>query len=304
MLTTTGRRTTRGMFAALVMAVLCVGWGLPATMAVADPDCRMVEVKDEAGRTTWVEQCDDEGGDDGGNDGGDNGGNPPPSCDLDVFERVHDGASRWCEGTTACWGNFPSVLDEDSWEERAKEPRPGPDHIVTYVVCQDENGETVRSGWQWTLPPEEQGPSLWDLAWLAHGQLETPNFGIAISPPDTTYVGLDTWFWADGPAAEVITGSSGSVTAIAEPDRIEVDPGDGSSGFTCSFEVAENDRCFHSYAKASVNGAYPAQMRLVYSLRFENGGETLTLEGLPTSLESPWVGEAIPVGEIQGTVVG
>ncbi|WP_198663313.1 hypothetical protein [Jiangella endophytica] len=273
---------------------------VPSATAEEGENCHLVEVDVGDGETTWVEECDDSGGDDGGSDDGDGGGYEP-QCDLSVHDDVHDGASFWCEGTAACWGNFPSVFPEDEWEQLAGGPSPGEGYIVTYVEC--EPGE---SGWQWVLPPEDQGPSLWDLAWQAYGNLATPDFTLAFSPPDQAFVNLATWYWAEGPAnGELIGESTGAVNAIATPNRVEVDPGDGSGVLQCPFAVAESDECSHVYAQASVShpDGYPARMRLVYDISFTNNGEPLELDGLPTTLESPWVDGPLPVAEVQSIVI-
>lgn len=267
--------------------------------AHADERCWLEKVETEDG-IEWVERCEDSGGDDGGEDDGDSGSGEP-QCDLSVYDHVHDGATKWCKGDIACWGNFPSVLPEEMWEDQTGEPRPSPDHIMTFVECEDfpDGGE-----WGWYLPPEETGPSTWDLAWRAFGSLTTPPFEPAFSPPTRSIVNLDTWYWADGPGSDPLTGSSGRVTAIAEPSHLQVDPGDGAKVLTCGFETAENERCTHTYRRASVGhpDGFPVRMRLVYDVRFEENGSPLELDGLPTSLESAWAQAGLPVAEVQALV--
>lgn len=268
--------------------------------AHADEKCWIEEVETEDG-IEWVERCEDSGGDDGSDDDGDSGSGSEDQCDLSVYDDVHDGATKWCRGEVACWGNFPSVHPEDMWEELADEPRPGPDHVVTFVECEDTPGD-----WRWVVPPEETGPSLWDLAWTAYGALTAPAFEPAFSPPGRSIVNLDTWYWADGPDADPLSGTGGQVTAIAEPSHMQVDPGDGNAALTCDFEVTENERCTHVYTRASVghDDGYPVRMRLVYDVRFENNGAPLELDGLPTTLESPWEQAALPVAEVQALNTG
>ena len=290
-------RTVRVLLtAAMLAASLFVVMAAPAH---ADVKCWLDKVETEDG-ITWEERCEDSGGDDGIEDDGDSGTEIEPQCDLSVFDgKVHDGATRWCKGDVACWGNFPSVLPEERWDDQTGEPRPSPDHIMTYVKCEDTEGE-----WGWYLPPDETGPSVWDLAWSAFGALTTPAFEPAFSPPTRSIVNLDTWYWADGPGSDPLTSSSGHVTAIAEPSHLQVDPGDGSSALTCDFETAENERCIHAYARASVGHAdgYPLRMRLVYDVRFEQNGSPLELDGLPTALESAWEQASLPVAEVQALV--
>ncbi|TDD71961.1 hypothetical protein E1262_04330 [Jiangella aurantiaca] len=290
----------------LLLATAVAATGLLVMLPTASAECELVWSELPNGEMGWVEECSDSGGDDGEDTGGDNGdgGEQEPTCDLSQVEgEGPPTAVQWCMGTEACWGNIPSLNPPEDWEQLAGEPSPGEGYIVTFVVCYPSNpGGT----WQWILPPEEQGPSLWDLAWQAFGNIATPDFTLAFSPPDRSFVNLDTWYWAEGPSdGEIIGESTGAVNAIATPDRIEVDPGDGSGVLQCPFTVAESDACSHVYAEASVDhpDGYPARMRLVYDISFTNNGDPLELDGLPTTLESPWVDGPLPVAEAQSIVV-
>lgn len=299
MLRSLRRRVAVMVAAVAVAAATLAGVGVPTAAA---EDCELVAVEHEDGTIEWIEVCEDGGGEEGGGGGG-GGGGGEPTCDTSVFDRIDAGGVRFCQGEIACWGNFPSTLPEDMWEELAGSPRPGPDYIVTYVVCMID-GER-ESSWQWVIPPEDTGPSLWDLAWIAHGNLATPQFQVAFNPPGRSIVSIETWFWADGATAGNLVGESGgAVTAIAEPDVLQIDPGDGSGVRDCPFTVDEGDACWHAYRRASVGreDGYPAQMRLRYTVRFENNGAPLELDGLPTTLDSPWVSGAVPVAEVQAIV--
>ncbi|RIQ13303.1 hypothetical protein [Jiangella rhizosphaerae] len=290
----------------VLLGTALVAGALLVTASTASADCVLIPETHPDGSTTWTEDCSDSGGDDGEDTGGDNGGGgeQEPTCDLSQVEgEGPPTAVQWCMGEEACWGNIPSLNPPETWEDLAGGPSPGEGYIVTFVVCYPSNpGGT----WQWILPPEEQGPSLWDLAWQAFGNIATPDFTLAFSPPNRSFVNLDTWYWAEGPGdGEIIGESTGAVNAIATPDRIEVDPGDGSGVLQCPFTVAESDACHHVYAHASVDhpDGYPARMRLVYDISFTNNGEPLELDGLPTTLESPWVDGPLPVAEAQSIVV-
>ena len=295
------RRVLPLVVAALIAAALPTVLPLaPAAADVCPP------VQDDEGGIDYSDCGEDSGGVGGDENGGDEGGSgdggvDEPTCDLSVYADMN--APTWCDGTITCWGNIPSTLDEDTWEEEALEhgagPRPSPDHQLVFVWCQD------GYGWEWVLP-EETGPSLWELAWIAYGNLSTPDFQLAFSPPTQSYVNLETWYWADGPADGEIAGTpAGSVVAYAVPNRLEVDPGDGSGVMECPFEVAENAACSHVYGRASVDhpDGYPARMRLVYDVRFEDGGAVLELDGLPTTLESPCVDGPLPVAEVAAIVI-
>jgi hypothetical protein len=93
------------------------------------------------------------------------------------------------------------------------------------------------------------------------------------------------------------------VVAVAEPDHLEVDPGDGSGTISCDFVVNESDERTHTYQRASGDGGYPARARLVYDVHFEQKGSLIEPEGLPDTFESPWEETAVPVTEVQSNVV-
>lgn len=290
----------------LLLGTAVVATALLVTVPTASADCTLVWGQKPNGSMGWVEVCEDSGGDEGEDTGGDNGsgGDNEPTCDLSQVEGEGPaGSVTWCQGTEACWGNIPSLNPPETWEDLAGGPSPGEGYIVTFVVCYPSN---PGGSWQWIQPPEEQGPSLWELAWQAFGNIATPEFTLAFSPPTQSYVNLDTWYWAEGPSdGEIVGDSTGAVNAIATPDRIEVDPGDGSGVMECPFAVDEGDECLHTYVRASVDhpDGYPARMRLVYDIAFTNNGDPLELDGLPTTLESPWVDGPLPVAEVAAIVI-
>ena len=269
--------------------------------AVIDPDTGNWDYSN-CGGDNGGEDGEDTGGDDGS--GEDDGGGNEPTCDLSqVEDEGPPTAVQWCQGTEACWGNIPSLNPPEDWEDLAGEPSPGEGYIVTFVVCYPSN---PGGSWQWIQPPEDQGPSLWDLAWIAFGSIQTPAFELAYAPPTMSYVNLDTWYWAEGPGdGEILGTPAGGVNAIATPDRIEVDPGDGSGVMECPFAVEKSDACFHTYTRASVDhpDGYPARMRLIYSIAFTNNGEPMELDGLPETLDSPWIDGPLPVGEVATIVI-
>lgn len=216
--------------------------------------------------------------------------------------------SRFCEGESACFINFPSAVypEPADWPEG----QPTQDSVYTYKACFRPDGSRASGEWGWFVPEE---PSLPQLAWDAYGRLELPEFRLAFSPPEEALVLLDTWWWAEGPSDGAVQGSSAAgVVAIAEPARLEVDPGDGSELLDCPFTVEQSDVCAHIYERASTDGtaeaadgspAYPARARLVYGVRFENDGAPLDLAGLPDRIASPWEETAVPVAEAQAVVV-
>ncbi|NDL58707.1 hypothetical protein [Phytoactinopolyspora mesophila] len=150
------------------------------------------------------------------------------------------------------------------------------------------------------------------LCWQAYGELIFLEFTVDFSPLGLSLVDLDTWFWVDGPGSDPITGTSaGGVVAVATPQHIELDPGDGVVPMTCEWTVSESDACTHAYQRASVNGpltsdggdpAYEARARLVFGIHFEFGGDVLELPGLPDEFVTDWQSGAVPVAEVQAVV--
>lgn len=256
---------------------------------------------DENGNIITITHCpgDDSGGDEGG--GGDDDGSNQPACEyVDLF-------NDFCDGPNPCWINDPAAIQDPPELEGV--PKPSPDSYAVYYRCLNPDGSTYDLYYWSDDQPAE--PPLEEQAMTAYGLLVAPDFTLAFNPPQRTFVNLDTWWWADGVGNDEITGSSAfGVVAIATPDHIEVDPGDGSGSFTCSWVTSRSDACIYAYAKASVDGAqqvegqpaYEAQARLVYSVRFENDGAPLELDGLPTQLVGPWQSTPVPVGEIQAIV--
>lgn len=289
---------TKRLVVALLTAILSAG----VLVSVASPALAC----DTSGGTTddtvdYGEDC-DTGGTDGAGDGdgdGDGSGPTKPTCDLSKSPYT-----EFCEGKVACWGNNPAANEEDTPGLGAGK-KPGDEYHLAYKACADGTDK-----WYWTK--DDEGPSLPDLARQAVGSLKFPAYQLVFNPPTRTYVNLPTWWWADGATTDELIGTSaGAVRAIATPDRMEVDPGDGSGVMTCPFVVEKSDNCSYTYRRASVKGAatapdgstaYPARMRLTYDLVIENGGTPITVAGIPDTFSSPWQDVAVPVREVQTVV--
>ncbi|GAA2059097.1 hypothetical protein GCM10009757_39930 [Streptomyces cheonanensis] len=302
MFMTTGARTGRGalrgpLARGLAVAALAVGLvyavAQDARADTQDPDCYK---PGGSGKLIYV--CHVPGGEESGNGGGSGGGgggSSQPSCDLSL---AGEGSNRWCEGEYACWANIPSAAypTPDTWPEG----QPSEDSVYIYKNCQNAEGDGYDE-WGWHTPQEEQGPSLQERAMMAFGQLNTPEFSLAFSPPGHSIIYIDTWWWAEGAPAGEIRGSSAlGVVAVGTPSHIEVDPGDGSGVMTCDFVTSESDACSYTYSRA---GDYTTSGRLVYDVHFEYDGSRLELPGLPDSLESGWQESGITVTESQAVVV-
>lgn len=281
----------------LVVAAVTVGLLHAATQGALadeqDPDCYVSTPEG----VKYVCSAQRPGGDGDGGSGGSGGGGGParPSCDLSI---VGESTNRWCEGEYACWANIPSAAypTPDKWPAG----QPSEDSVYIYKNCQNGEGDRYDE-WGWHTPQEDTGPSLQERAMMAFGQLNTPEFSLAFSPPGHSIIYIDTWWWAEGAPAGEIRGSSAlGVVAVGTPSHIEVDPGDGSGVMTCDFVTSESDACSYTYSRS---GDYTTSGRLVYDVHFEYDGTTLELPGLPDSLESAWQESGITVTESQAVVV-
>ncbi|WP_146057071.1 MULTISPECIES: hypothetical protein [unclassified Streptomyces] len=292
------RRTVPVLLVAMVLfsttLVLSAGEQAAANGRCADAD--RVAVTYPGGSIRYV--CPGGSGGSGGDGGGGGGGgSATPTCDLSLVEGLgREDASYFCEGEYACFVNFPSVVYPDP-DDAPGEP-PTEDSVYTYKSCRTGDGEQ-NNEWGWFTP---DGPTVAELAWEAYGSLVVPEFSLVFNPPQRSVIFIDTWWWAEGPTDAAVRGSSaGGVVAIAEPNRIEVDPGDGTGVIDCAWVTSRSDSCTHVYAKSDASG-YPARARLVYDVRFENGGAALDVPGLPDSLESGWQETSVPVHEVQAIV--
>ncbi|WP_432051476.1 hypothetical protein [Streptomyces xiamenensis] len=285
---------------AVLVLVLVAGAFLfiGARPAVADKTCDLVQLED--GTLDYLCTETRPGGEgSGGSDGDGGSGNTVPPCDLSLISMYEGADEQYCMGQNACWVNNPTVQypTPDTWPE---EP-PTEDAVYVYRSCVGPDGAVVSEGYTWYTGPEDEGPSLEELALQALGSLSTPDFSLAHSPPRNSIIYIDTWWWADGPSnGEISSGAALGVVAVGTPSHIEVDPGDGSGVMTCDFVTAESDACSYTYDRA---GDYTSRGRLVYDVHFEQNGSPLDIAGLPDSLESGWQESAITVAESQAVVV-
>lgn len=281
------RRRSTGVLTLGFAALLMIG---SPGVASAEPECKWIDVGEDELRYVCTEPG--EPGTPGGPRPGGPGGPVAPPCDL---EAPYD---EFCEGTAACWGNNPAEVQDPTALEGV--PKPSEDAYVAYKACKRADGSTYDE-WYWTTEPNP-GPTPAQAAQQAFGELATPPFQPSFNPETRTLVNLDTWWWAEGPSTEEIVGTGAlGVRAIGTPDRIEVDPGDGTGVFTCDFVTTQSDACSHVYRRAS-RPTYDARMRLVYAVRFERNGSPMDLPGLPTQLESSWASASVDVDEVQTIV--
>jgi hypothetical protein len=286
---------------ALILLMAIVVTAEQAAAQDSDEDC----LTGEDGHLGYCETepgDEDPGGSGGGNSEG-GGGDAGPSCPhLEEFtqEWYLDRHEFYCEGESACWENDPPI----GWEDEAKWPDPPSEDAGDYIYkyCEDPDGNVTFQDFTWENVPDE--PSLEEQAQTAYGQLNAPPFTLAFNPPGEAVIYVETWLWAEDAPSGPLEGSSAfGLVAIAEPDHLEVDPGDGSGTITCDFVTSESDECAHTYERASSDGGYPARARLVYDVHFENDGAPIDIPGAPDTFQSQWQETAIPVTEVQSNVV-
>lgn len=289
--------------AASLVAAMLLTFVTPASAA-------MCPVYDEDGNLIRYENC--EPGDPGGP--GDEDDPPPddnePSCEKPDVVTDPYGDFFWCEGEIWCQGTI-AVTDppEDA------PPKPHPDAVWIFYTCWNET-EAVDQGFQWDPPPEVDPPTLAERAVTAYGQLVAPPVSLAFDPNNTTYVGTDTTFWADGPTSESIEGSEAlGLIARTVNGQVMVDPGDGSGTLACGWAVdqasGQASGCVRAYDRSSVGGgstdaqgqpAFGASVWLEFDVEFVLNGQVIDVPGLDDQYltwETPPVGGTVAVGEVQ-----
>lgn len=288
-------RMTRGLFAAAAAVIAFGAVSVAASPATAAVKLCQVKVGTEI---TYV-ACDSVPGGDGTPGGG--GSGPAPECELSTSYPTY------CKSDgVACLLNDPAKNPQEAVEDDAgPKPEGDEEYHIAYESCSDGSGRD----WFWTTG---ETISTEDLALQAFGKLTFTPFTMTFNPANRTIVNLDTWWWAQGASTETLVGSAAAgVRALAAPDRMEIDPGDGSGVMSCEFVTAKSDACSYRYTKASVRGsardadgkaAYAARMRLVWAVSFEQNGSPIEVDGLPTTFSSPWEESPVVVREIQTVV--
>lgn len=241
----------------------------------------------------------------GGGDGG-GGGPATPTCQLYADY-------TYCRGVYAC---KPLPWDPTRYDLPPGEP-PTPGATPEVYVC-DLGGPDIQGPvapvvqWPGEAP---QPPSLAEQAQTAVGQIDLPLLTLRTSPAGRTVVNLPTWFWVEGAGVGgPETGSSAfGLVAIATLQQLEVDPGDGRGWQTCPLVASAEDAeesCSFTYDRASWTGsashegrpAHEAAVRSRWQLRFEVGGNPVTVPGAPTELTGPTATAVVRVDEVQSVV--
>jgi len=225
--------------------------------------------------------------------------------DCDESHEIIDGdnedAAVACEiepGDNACWNgescliNDPSTIPLEAVPDGALPEQPDEDSHHAFRLC--DSGYV----WYWS---QDDGPSVEELATEAYNSLPFPQITPTFNPPTRTIVNLPTWWWAAGASQDELSASAGSVTVRATPSRLQVDPGDGSATLNCDFVTEQSDACSYTYRRAKASG-YDARMRLTWTLEFTDGGDVITVAGIPTDFTTQWSAVTVPVNEIQTRV--
>ena len=233
-------------------------------------------------------------------DEGNDGGPVEPTCDLVA-------PATFCMGQTPCYYKENVVPFAPP---KSKPPKKDSEWKVR--MCRNSPfggafmGEAV-----WMDETQPQPPSLQEQAQTAFGQLQAPGAHLSFNPTTRTLVSLDTWFWADGLSGGELTGSSAfGLVAIASPDHLDLDPGDGSASLTCDWVTAQSDSCSYAYPRSSEangttsvdHGAYAANGQAVWDVRFEFNGNPVNIPGAPTELRGPQMNTPVRVVESQSLV--
>jgi len=167
-------------------------------------------------------------------------------------------------------------------------------------------------------------PALVDPTVLAQRALDrmplaTPNIHMAPTPPEMTFVGLDTWLWMDENQFDTLTmtvnGGGASVTVTAAVARAWWDMSDGD-GASCpsagrpwvkGMTSAERTDCSYAYSRVSdfePDKVFPVAVNLVYQVDWTCTGPCLTASGSLGEVDGPIANGSMRVGERQSVVIG
>jgi hypothetical protein len=185
-----------------------------------------------------------------------------------------------------------STMEEQRTLYHPDEQRPGE---WLHLYCGDEWLDFV------FLPEVQQV----DPTTLARSVTITPAAPVLRTSPgaEDHLVNVEAWFWAEmwQGVSETATAGSVTVNVSAQPTSLIVDPGDGTSTFTCPgpqpvYDLnlpasAQSSNCTHTYLRA---GNYTATATVVYDISFTSNvgvnGNLGTIE--PSSTTTLAVAEA------------
>lgn len=274
-------------FVRLACLALLVSMGIVATAGVAQAE-KVCTQRKVGNKIVWECVETDPGGTD---PGGETGGPVQPPCDLEApFDDL-------CIGSDACWMNDPAAVQNP--DELADVPKPKDDSYVVYISCRRADGSTY-DRWYWS--DDVPTITMEDRIRSAVGALDLPAIEASFNPPGRTLVNLPTWWWAEGaPAGEIRGDEALGMTAVATPQGLTINPGDGSGSITCPMSVTKSDTCATRYRRS---GDYTASMSIVYDVVFTMDGQVIDASQIPADLRTLTVEDDVPVAvrEVQTRV--
>lgn len=179
----------------------------------------------------------------------------------------------------------------------------------------------VQQAWLYFYVAAGETPALVDPGELAQQVLESmtlavPDVHLAPTPPDMTYVRLETWMWMSpdrfGTLTASATAGATSVTVVAKPVRAVWDMGDGGMQSCASpgkaweswmSDAARTD-CGYTYLTTSKGGEFVVTATIIYQADWTCSGACLRASGTLGEVPSLAGSQGIRVGERQSVVVG
>lgn len=284
--------------ARLVPVLLLLATALVATASSAQAACPGEKpVLDRETRTLYY-PCEREGSRNPGKRGntGTNVSNNAPSCNLTP-------PATFCRGSASCYIKDSVV---PFLPPKSEPPKPDAQWVVRICINTDGSGGGEAIWLTDDLPVE---PPLIVQAQEAVGQLQLPKLGMRRNPRGVSITNLETIFTPTGATDEPLRGSSAfGLVAIATFDTWTVKPGDGDT-VTCNPPRS----CRHTYHRSSVgqdrhdddgNPAYAVRSYGTWSIRYEQGGDPITIPGAQTTITGPVTTVPVAVAEVQSVVTG
>ncbi|MGL5857612.1 MAG: hypothetical protein ACRC35_04260 [Angustibacter sp.] len=226
-------------------------------------------------------------------------GSGKPSCTL-------IGKATFCRGTDACYyteWHPPYIVPAN---------KPAPDAELKVRTCIPAGGSWLSEP-VWLDPGTPLEPPLAAQAREAVGRLTPPRATLQFNPPRRTVVNIPTWWWTTGLPATPLRGTSAfGLVAIATPDHLDIEPGDGTT-LTCPWTTTPTQasrQCTHTYLRASITAtasaegqpAYLATATPTWTITYTDTGTPVTIPDAPTTITGPPATTPVPVTEIQNLV--
>lgn len=178
------------------------------------------------------------------------------------------------------------------------------------------------TGGYWFFVSNGEEPALVDPGDVAQNAVDqlplaVPVVHLAPSPPDMTYVGLDTWLWIDAAQwsdlSMTVTAGGTTVTVLAQTIRVEwdltegsVDCGSAGRPWTPGLTATSRTDCsyvFRTVSDRRARGGFEVSATLVYDVRWTCSGACLQQSGSLGEVEGLPGRSSIRVGERQSVVI-